>query len=69
MDTAATVSKPHPTEPYKYCNEKVGDYQFQRDPLWRKKNLLAIIAMGVEPGMSDVFARYAYDHLFDELVT
>eukprot|EP01126_Amoeba_proteus_P058755 TRINITY_DN7623_c0_g1_i3.p1 TRINITY_DN7623_c0_g1~~TRINITY_DN7623_c0_g1_i3.p1 ORF type:complete len:266 (+),score=45.10 TRINITY_DN7623_c0_g1_i3:85-882(+) len=23
--------------------------------------------MGVEPGLSDVFTRYAYDHLFDEM--
>lgn len=67
MDTAASVSKPHPTEPYKQCNEKVGDYQFARDHLWRRKGILALLAMGVEPGMSDVFARYAYEHLFDEM--
>jgi saccharopine dehydrogenase-like NADP-dependent oxidoreductase len=28
---------------------------------------LALVGMGVEPGLSDVFARYAADHLFSEI--
>ena len=28
---------------------------------------LALVGMGVEPGLSDVFARYAADELFDEI--
>ncbi|HWH97081.1 MAG TPA: saccharopine dehydrogenase C-terminal domain-containing protein, partial [Pseudolysinimonas sp.] len=28
---------------------------------------LALCGIGVEPGLSDVFARYAADHLFDEI--
>ena len=34
---------------------------------WEKKGLLALVGIGVEPGMVDVFARYAQDHLFDEI--
>ena len=30
----------------------------------RSAGLLALVGMGVEPGLSDVFARYAADHLF-----
>src|SRR5690606_31171470 len=34
---------------------------------WESKKLLALVGVGVEPGMADVFARYAADHLFDEI--
>ena len=29
--------------------------------------LLALVGMGVEPGLSDVFARFAADELFSEI--
>jgi saccharopine dehydrogenase-like NADP-dependent oxidoreductase len=45
----------------------LGDYQFERAEKWEKKGLLALVGLGVEPGMADVFARYAQDHLFDEI--
>jgi len=67
MDMAMTLSKPHPTNPYKQCGVKLGDYQFERAEKWEKKGRLALVGMGVEPGMADVFARYAQDHLFDEI--
>jgi saccharopine dehydrogenase (NAD+, L-lysine forming) len=44
---------------------KLGDYQFERAARWEKKGLLALVGMGVEPGLADVFARYAEKHLFD----
>lgn len=65
MDMAMTLSEPHPTAPHQQCGVKLGDYQFERADLWAKKGLLALCGVGVEPGMSDVFARYAQDHLFD----
>jgi len=34
---------------------------------WEERGLLALVGMGVEPGLSDVFARYAQDHLFDRI--
>lgn len=67
MDMAMTLSKPHPEEPYKKTGVKLGDYQFERAHLWEKKGLLAVLGLGVEPGMADVFARYAQDYLFDEI--
>ncbi len=67
MDMAMTLSEPHPTEPFKKCGVKLGDYQFERAHLWEQKGLLALVGLGVEPGMADVFARYAQDYLFDEI--
>ncbi len=67
MDMAMTLSEPHPLEPYKKTGIKLGDYQFERSKQWETKGLLAILGLGVEPGMADVFARYAQDYLFDEI--
>jgi saccharopine dehydrogenase (NAD+, L-lysine forming) len=67
MDMAMTLSEPHPEDPYHKPGVKLGDYQFERANLWEKKGLLALLGLGVEPGMADVFARYAHDHLFDEI--
>jgi saccharopine dehydrogenase-like NADP-dependent oxidoreductase len=67
MDMAMTLSKPHPTDPYHTPGVKLGDYQFAKSAEWEKKGLLALVGIGVEPGMVDVFARYAQDHLFDEI--
>ncbi len=67
MDMAMTLSSPHPDDPFNQCGVKLGDYQFARAGDWEKKGLLAMVGFGVEPGMADVFARYAQDHLFDEI--
>jgi saccharopine dehydrogenase (NAD+, L-lysine forming) len=67
MDMAMTLSEPHPTDPFNKPGIKLGDYQFDRAKDWEKKGLLALVGIGVEPGMADVFARYAQDHLFDEI--
>ena len=67
MDMAMTLSEPHPNDPFNKPGIKLGDYQFDKAKEWEKKNLLALVGIGVEPGMADVFARYAQDHLFDEI--
>ena len=67
MDLAMTLSEPHPEDPFNQCGVKLGDYQFERAHLWEQKGLLCIAGLGVEPGMADVFARYAQDYLFDEI--
>ena len=54
-----TLSEPHPAEPFSKPGLKLGDYQFERDEQWKAKGLLALVGSGVEPGMADVFARYA----------
>lgn len=67
MDMAMTLSEPHPTDPFNKVGVKLGDYQFEKAKEWEQKGLLALVGFGVEPGMADVFARYAADHLFDEI--
>jgi saccharopine dehydrogenase-like NADP-dependent oxidoreductase len=67
MDMAMSLSRPHPTQPYEECGVKLGAYQFARAEQWQQKGLLALVGMGVEPGLSDVLARYAEKHLFDEI--
>ncbi len=67
MDMAMTLSEPHPEDPFHKTGIKLGDYQFERSDKWEDKGLLALVGMGVEPGMADVFCRYAQDQLFDEI--
>ncbi len=67
MDMAMTLSEPHPTDPFNQCGIKLGDYQFERSKQWEDKGLLAFVGLGVEPGMANIFARYAQDYLFDEI--
>jgi saccharopine dehydrogenase-like NADP-dependent oxidoreductase len=64
LDMAMTLSEPHPEQPYELPGVKLGDRQFAEDERWRDAGLLALVGIGVEPGLSDVFARYAADHLF-----
>jgi len=67
MDMAMTLSELHPTDPYNKTGIKLGDYQFEKAKAWEEKGLLALVGFGVEPGMADVFAKYAADYLFDEI--
>ena len=67
MDMAMSLSHPHPQRPYAESGEKLGDAQFARDGAWERSGRLAVVGMGVEPGLSDVFARYAADHLFSDI--
>jgi saccharopine dehydrogenase (NAD+, L-lysine-forming) len=67
MDMAMTLSTPHEKKPFEKCGVKLGDYQFERAKEWEKKGLLCLVGLGVEPGMADVFAKYAEKHLFDEI--
>lgn len=72
LDMAMSLSKRHPDEPYSKVGVKLGDEQFAQDPRWEEAGRLALLGIGVEPGLSDVFAKYAADHLFshiDELGT
>src|SRR5690606_18463403 len=67
LDMAMSLSQPHPEHPYEKTGVMLGDLQFAREEDWRQAGLLALVGMGVEPGLSDVFARYAADELFDEI--
>ena len=72
LDMAMSLSHPHPDRPYDEPGVKLGDDQFAKAADWEDAGRLALVGIGVEPGLSDVFARYAADHLFgaiDELGT
>ncbi|MCW2780023.1 MAG: ATP-binding protein, partial [Marmoricola sp.] len=45
----------------------LGDGQFAVAGEWEAAGRLALCGIGVEPGLSDIFARYAADHLFTEI--
>jgi saccharopine dehydrogenase (NAD+, L-lysine-forming) len=67
LDMAMSLSKPHPESPYSRVGVMLGDQQFAAAGEWEAAGRLALCGMGVEPGLSDVFARYAADHLFSEI--
>ena len=67
MDMALSLSIAHPTDPFNKVGVKLGDDQFAQHDEWLSKGNYALIGVGVEPGMSDIFARYAQDYLFSEI--
>jgi saccharopine dehydrogenase (NAD+, L-lysine forming) len=67
LDMAMSLSTPHPDDPFNKPGVKLGDEQFARQQNWSDAGIYAVIGMGIEPGMSDVFARYAQDELFSRI--
>ena len=62
LDMAMTLSNAE-------TGEKLGDAQFADAGRWEDAGRLALVGIGVEPGLSDVFARHARDELFSEIDT
>jgi saccharopine dehydrogenase (NAD+, L-lysine forming) len=67
LDMAMSLSHPNAEQPYQRTGTKLGDDQFALDGEWQQAGKLALVGIGVEPGLSDVFARYAADELFQEI--
>jgi len=67
LDMAMSLSHPHPERPYEEVGVKLGDEQFAMAADWEASGRLALVGIGIEPGLADVFARYAADHLFTEI--
>ncbi|MGC8465070.1 MAG: saccharopine dehydrogenase C-terminal domain-containing protein [Acidimicrobiales bacterium] len=67
VDMAMSLSHPHPNQPYSKAGVLLGDEQFALASEFEERGLLALVGMGVEPGLSDVFARYAADELFSHV--
>jgi saccharopine dehydrogenase-like NADP-dependent oxidoreductase len=67
LDMAMSLSHPHPDEPYAKTGVMLGDDQFAAAEDWEGAGLLALVGIGVEPGLSDVFARHAADQLFSQI--
>jgi len=45
----------------------MGSHQWNQATKWEEKGLLAILGNGMDPGVSDIFAKYASVELFDEI--
>ena len=67
LDMAMSLSRPHPDRPYEDAGVKLGDEQFAKAQAWAEAGRLALVGIGVEPGLSDVFARHAADELFERI--
>jgi saccharopine dehydrogenase (NAD+, L-lysine forming) len=67
LDMAMSLSRPHPERPHEEPGVKLGDEQFAKADAWEARGSLALVGIGVEPGLSDVFARYAADELFSSI--
>ena len=67
LDMAMTLSHPHPERPYELPGEMLGDLQLAAHEEWERAGVLALVGIGVEPGLSDVFARHAADELFSSI--
>ena len=67
LDMAMSLSRPHAERPYEEVGVKLGDEQFAMAAEWEASGRLALVGIGIEPGLADVFARYAADHLFAEI--
>jgi saccharopine dehydrogenase (NAD+, L-lysine forming) len=67
LDMAMSLSRPDREQPYAKVGRMLGDEQFASAEQWESAGRLALVGMGVEPGLSDVLARYAADELFAEI--
>ncbi|HET9416399.1 MAG TPA: saccharopine dehydrogenase C-terminal domain-containing protein, partial [Candidatus Limnocylindria bacterium] len=67
MDMACSLSKPHPDRPFEIPGVKLGDEQFAMDDAWKARGKLALVGMGMDPGLTDVFAAHAAKHDFEEV--
>jgi len=67
LDMAMTLSQRHPERPFEQVGVMLGEAQFAEHAAWEADGRLALVGIGVEPGLSDVFARHAADELFSEI--
>jgi saccharopine dehydrogenase-like NADP-dependent oxidoreductase len=65
MDMAMSLSRPHSETPFTTPGLKLGDEQFEKAAAWESAGRLALVGMGMDPGLADVFAAHAAKNLFD----
>ena len=66
-DMATSLSVPDKENPYTVPGEMLGDYQVAKNGLWEAKEKVALIGMGMDPGLSNIFAAYAKKWTVDEV--
>jgi saccharopine dehydrogenase (NAD+, L-lysine-forming) len=65
-----SVPKKHPAFGFGFegsYEEPMTKYNFDRHEAWREKGQMACICLGIDPGVVNVFAKYAAEYLFDQL--
>jgi saccharopine dehydrogenase (NAD+, L-lysine-forming) len=67
LDMAASLSTPDRRSPYKVPGVMLGDYQQARATEWEARGKLALVGMGMDPGLSNIFAAYARKWTLDEI--
>lgn len=67
IDMATSLSVPDKQNPYTVPGEMLGDYQVAKNGLWEAKGKVALIGMGMDPGLSNIFAAYAKKWTFDDV--
>ena len=67
LNMAMTLSRPHPRRPYEQPGVMLGEYELSRSGAWEEAGVLALVGIGVEPGLSDVFAAHAARSLFSTI--
>ena len=67
LDMAMSLSQPAPGDAVRGLRREARRRAVREGRLWEGAGRLALCGIGVEPGLSDVFARYAADHLFSEI--
>jgi len=65
MDMATSLSRPHPDQPYSTPGVMLGDDQLAAAGRWQDAGRLALLGMGMDPGLTDIFAAHAAKNLFD----
>jgi saccharopine dehydrogenase-like NADP-dependent oxidoreductase len=67
LDMALSLSEAHEHDPFHKTGIKLGDSQYALNEQWQRAGKLALVGIGVEPGLSNILAKYAADHLFSEI--
>jgi saccharopine dehydrogenase-like NADP-dependent oxidoreductase len=67
LDMALSLSEVHEHDPFHKTGIKLGDAQYALNDQWQRAGKLALVGIGVEPGLSNIFAKYAADQLFSEI--
>ena len=67
IDMATSLSVPDKENPNTVPGEMLGSYQVAKNGLWEAKGKVALIGMGMDPGLSNIFAAYAKKWTVDEI--
>ena len=67
VDMATSLSERHPSDPFRQPGVLLAAHQFAQHERWLAAGRLAVLGIGMDPGLTDVFARHAADDLFDEI--